>query len=49
MGLQAGSGVQCENEAFSQVGHRQSGRGSYWTDKQGVNSRGSHRLQKGSV
>jgi hypothetical protein len=49
MGSQAGSGVQCENGAFSQAGHKQSARGSHWTEKQGANSRGSHRLQKGSV
>jgi hypothetical protein len=49
MGLQASSGVQCENEAFSQDGHKKSARGSHWNEQQGANSRGSCRLQKGSV
>jgi hypothetical protein len=49
MGSQAGSGVQCENQGFSQAGHKQSARSSHWTEQQGANSSGSRRLQKGAV
>jgi hypothetical protein len=49
MGSQAISNVQCENGAFSQAGLKQSARISNWTERQSVNSRGSHWPQRGSV
>ena len=49
MGSQEGSGVQCENQGFSQARHKQSARSSHWTEQQGANSSGSRRLQKGVV
>jgi hypothetical protein len=49
MGLQPSSGVQCENEAFSQSKHWQGARMSHWTEQWGAKMKGSHRLQRGTV